>query len=162
MRVYISSQPQQHSILCDLSFSHASRHTKVKVEVPQPWPTLWDPMDCSLPGSSVHGDLEARIQKGIAIPFSRIFPTQGSNPGLPHCRQILCRLRHKGSPRILEWVAYPFTSGSSQPSDRTRAPCMAGRFFTAELPCSSKFLWFLFVYFLMTNDFKQILVLICH
>ena len=30
-----------------------------------------------------------------------IFPTQGSNPGLPHCRQILYQLSHKGSPRIL-------------------------------------------------------------
>ena len=42
-----------------------------------------------------------------------IFPTQGSNPGLPHCRRILYQLRHKGSPRILEWVAYPFSSESS-------------------------------------------------
>ena len=39
-----------------------------------------------------------------------IFPTQGSNPGLPHCRWILHQLSHKGSPRILEWVAYPFSS----------------------------------------------------
>ena len=37
-----------------------------------------------------------------------IFPTQWSNPGLPHCRWILYQLSHKGSPRILEWVAYPF------------------------------------------------------
>ena len=44
-----------------------------------------------------------------------IFPTQGSNPGLPHCRWILYQLSHKGSPRILAWVAYPFSSGSSQP-----------------------------------------------
>ena len=44
-----------------------------------------------------------------------IFPTQGSNPGLQHCMQILCQLSHKGSPRILEWVAYPFSSGSSLP-----------------------------------------------
>ena len=35
-----------------------------------------------------------------------IFPTQGSNPDLPHYRQILYQLSHKGSPRILEWVAY--------------------------------------------------------
>ena len=42
-----------------------------------------------------------------------IFPTQGSNPGLLHCRQILYQLSHNGSPRILEWVAYPFSSGSS-------------------------------------------------
>ena len=39
-----------------------------------------------------------------------IFPTQGSNPGLPHCRKILYQLSHEGSPRILEWVAYPFST----------------------------------------------------
>ena len=59
-----------------------------------------------------------------------IFPTQGSNPGLPHCRQILYQLSHKGSPRILEWVAYPFSSGSSQPRNWTRVSCITGRFFT--------------------------------
>ena len=42
-----------------------------------------------------------------------IFPTQGSNPGLPHFRRILYQLSHKGSPRILEWVAYPFSRGTS-------------------------------------------------
>ena len=42
-----------------------------------------------------------------------IFPTQGMDPGLPHCRWILYQLSHKGSPKILEWVAYPFSSGSS-------------------------------------------------
>ena len=42
-----------------------------------------------------------------------IFPTQRSNSGLLHCRQILYQLSHKGSPRILEWVAYPFSRGSS-------------------------------------------------
>ena len=35
-----------------------------------------------------------------------LFPTQGSNPGLPHCRQILYQLSHKGSLRILEWVKW--------------------------------------------------------
>ena len=43
-----------------------------------------------------------------------IFPTQGWNPGLPHCRRILYQLSQKGSPRILEWVAYPFPRGHSQ------------------------------------------------
>ena len=42
-----------------------------------------------------------------------IFPTQVSNPGLPHCRQILFQLSHQGIPRILECVAYPFSSGFS-------------------------------------------------
>ena len=58
------------------------------------------------------------------------FPTQGSNPGLPHCRQILYQLSHKGSPRILEWVVYPFSSGSSQSRNQTGASCVAGRFYT--------------------------------
>ena len=43
-----------------------------------------------------------------------IFPTQGLNLGLPHCRWILYQLSHKGSPRVLEWVDSPF-SRSSQP-----------------------------------------------
>ena len=59
-----------------------------------------------------------------------IFPTQGLNWGLPHCRQILYQLSQQGSPRMLESVAYPFSSGSSQPRDRTRVSCTAGRFFT--------------------------------
>ena len=59
-----------------------------------------------------------------------IFPTQGLNPGLLHCRWILYQLSHKGSPRILEWVAYSFSSGSAQPRDRTGVSCIAGRFLT--------------------------------
>ena len=42
-----------------------------------------------------------------------IFQTQGSNPGPLHYRRMLYQLSHKGSPRILEWVAYPFFSESS-------------------------------------------------
>ena len=61
--------------------------------------------------------------------LQRTFPTQGSNPGLPHCRQILYQLSHKGSPRILEWVAYPFSSGSSRPRNQTGVSCIAGEFF---------------------------------
>jgi len=38
--------------------------------VPQSSPSLWDPMDCSPPGSSVHGILQARILEWVAIPFS--------------------------------------------------------------------------------------------
>ena len=59
-----------------------------------------------------------------------IFPTLGSNPGLPHYRQILYQLSHKGNLRILDWVAYPFSSGSSQPRSQIRVSCIAGRFFT--------------------------------
>ena len=64
---------------------------KLQVLVAQLCPTLCDPVDCSLPGSSVHGILQARI---------------------------------------LEWVAIPFSRGSSQPRDWTWSSCIAGRHFT--------------------------------
>ena len=69
-------------------------------------------MDCGPPGCSVHGISQARRLEWVTISFSRgIFPTQESNPGLPHCRQSLYQLSHKGSPRILEWVAMPSSRG---------------------------------------------------
>ena len=55
-----------------------------------------------------------------------IFPTQGLDPGLPHCRWIIYQLSHKGSPRILEWVAYPFSSRSSWPRNWIGVSCIAG------------------------------------
>ena len=67
----------------------------------------------------------------IAFPFSRgIFPTQGLNPGLQHCGRILYQLSHKGSPRRVEWVAYPFSRGSSRARNQTTISYTAGRFFT--------------------------------
>ena len=80
---------------CLLSF------LKVKVKVAQLCWALCEPTYCNLPGSSVHGILQTRILEWI-------FPSQRSNPCLPHCRQILYHLCHQGSPRILEWVEYPF------------------------------------------------------
>ena len=65
------------------------RKKKVKVLVAQLCLTLCDPMDCSLPGLSVHGILQARILEWVVIPFSR-----GSNLGLLHRRQILYHLRN--------------------------------------------------------------------
>ena len=59
-----------------------------------------------------------------------IFPTKGLNSGLPHCRQILYQLSHKRSLSILEWVAYPFSSRSSQPRNWTSLSCITGGFFT--------------------------------
>ena len=76
-----------------------------------------------------------------------IFPIWGSNPGLWHCRWILYQLSHKGSPRVLEWVAYPFSSGSSRLRNWMRVSCIAGRFFTnwamreAHIPLIDIFLW---------------------
>ena len=95
-------------------------------EVAQLCPTLCDPMDCSLPGSSVHGIFQAK-STGVDCHFrlQGIFPTQGWNPGLPHCRQTLYRLSHqgspshKGSPRILECIAHSFSRISSWPRNPT-------------------------------------------
>ena len=60
-----------------------------------------------------------------------IFPTQESNPSLSHCRRILYQLSHTGNPRILERVAYPFSSRFSQPRNRTQVCLTAGGFFTS-------------------------------
>ena len=68
-------------------FLFQCRKVKSESEVAQSCPTLGDPMDCSPPGSSVHGIPQARVLEWVAISFSRIFPTQGWNPGL-----LLCRL----------------------------------------------------------------------
>ena len=57
--------------------------------------------------------LQTRILEWV--PLQGIFPTQELNTGLLHCRQVLYCLSHQGSPRILEWVAYPFSRGSSCP-----------------------------------------------
>ena len=79
-----------------------------------------------------------------------IFPTLGLNPGLPHCRQILYQLCPQGSPRILEWVAYPFSRGSSPPRNRTRVSRIAGRFFTSWVTREARL--FSKIYYFMRKD----------
>ena len=106
--------------------------------------TLWDSMDCSLAGSSVHGILQAK-KTGVSSHslLQDIFPTQRSNPGLPHCRWILYLLSYhsnawnevKWKPlnhvqlfatpwtihtvhgilqaRTLEWVDFPFSNSNA-------------------------------------------------
>ena len=70
--------------------------------VSQLCPTLCNPMDCSPPGSSVHGDsLCKNTGVGCYALLQGIFPTQGSNPGLLNCRQILYQLRQQGNPRMV-------------------------------------------------------------
>ena len=60
--------------------------------------TLCDPMDCSPPGSAVHGDSPGKnTEVDCHALLQGIFPTQGLNPGLPHCRCILYLLSHQGS-----------------------------------------------------------------
>ena len=69
--IQLTGQPPGHV----LSMTSPNRHPRVKVRVlvTQPCPALCNPMDCSPPGSSVYGILQARILEWIAIPFSRGF-----------------------------------------------------------------------------------------
>ena len=107
--------------------------------------TLYEPMGCSPPGSSVCGDFPGK-NTGVSCHalLQGIFPTQGSNAGLPYCKPILYHLSHQLSPWIQEWVAYSVSRGSSQPRNRTGVFCVAGRFFTSwatrEVPIGSYFL----------------------
>ena len=70
---------------------------KVKVLVAQLCLTLCNPVDCGLPGPSVHGILQVRTLKWVAIPFQGIFPTRIKPGSLLHCRQILYHLSHQGT-----------------------------------------------------------------
>ena len=75
----------------------------------------------------------SRQEHWCGLPFlsAGIFPTQGSNPSLPHHRQILYQLNHQGSPRILEWVAYPFSSDLPDPGIESGPSAWKVRFFTS-------------------------------
>ena len=79
---------------------YASFFMCVKVKVAQSCLTLCDSMDYAWnsPGQNT-GVGSLSLLQGM-------FPTQGLNPGLPHCRQILYTLSHKGSPRTLQSVAH--------------------------------------------------------
>ena len=96
----------------------------MKAKATQLCMTLCNPMDCpwNSPGQ--------KTGVGYFSLLQGIFPTQGLNPGVLHCRRILYQLSHKGSPRTLDWVAYPFSRGSSRPRKQTGVSCIAGRFFT--------------------------------
>ena len=91
----------------------------------QSCPTLCYLMDCSPPGSSVHGDSSGKnTRMGCHALLKGIFPTQGLNPGLLHCKGILYHLSHKGSPRMLEWVAYPSPADLPVPGIKPGSPAL--------------------------------------
>jgi len=130
-------------------------------------------MDCHLPGSSVHGDSPGK-NIGVACHalLQGIFPAQDSNLGLLHCRWILYHLSHQGSARILEWVACPFSRGSSWPRNWTGISCISGGFFTSWATREAQFfpylgldyflihpLRFLFHWLFMFGCFSNLLVL---
>ena len=69
--------------------------------VAQSCPTLCDPMACSPPGSSVHGDSPGKnTGVGCHALLQGIFLAQESNQGLLHCRQILYQLSYQGNPHM--------------------------------------------------------------
>ena len=82
------------------------------MKVAQSCLTLCDPMDY------IYSPWDSPGQNtgvGSLSLLHGIFPPQGSSLGLPHCRRILYQLSHQGSPRTLEWVAYPISSDLPDP-----------------------------------------------
>ena len=73
-----------HQLLCKDHSQHVGLSSFVRAKSLQSCPTLWDPMDCSLPGSSIHGILQARILEWVAMPSSRRSsqPTSLTSPAL--------------------------------------------------------------------------------
>ena len=131
-RILLSNKKEWFSDTCN-NMDESQKHFFWKVA--QSCLTLCNPMDCPWNSPSQNTGVGSRSL------LHGIFPTQGSNSGLPHCRWILYPLSHQGSPRILEWVVYPFSSRSFQPRNWTGVSCIAGRFFTSwatrEAPVSS-------------------------
>ena len=80
----------------------------MKVLVAQSCLNLWDPMDCSPPGSSVYGDCPGKnTQVGCCSFLQRIFPIQRWNLVYLHCRPILYHLSHQGSHYLWEKPVLP-------------------------------------------------------
>ena len=71
------------SFLKNIHIVHHSRYAMLSCLVIQLCPTLCSPMDCSTPGPSVHGILQARILEWTAMPSSRDLPNPGTEPGSP-------------------------------------------------------------------------------
>ena len=70
----------------------------------------------------------ARILEWVSlVRLQEIFPTQGLSPTL---QAEFLPAEPQGSPRVLEWVAYPFSRGSSRSRNQNGVSCIAGRFFT--------------------------------
>ena len=97
-------------------------------------------MDCSPPGSFVHGILQARILEWVAIPFSRgSSQPRDRTQVYPHCRQILYPLSHQGSPGILELVACR-PPDLPDPGIELVSPALQADSLPAELPGKPSFL----------------------
>jgi len=94
--------------------------------------TLCEPMGYSPPGSSTHGDSPGKnTGERLPCPPAGDLPNPGIKPRSSSLQADSLLSELLGSPWILEWVAYPFSRGSSQPWNRTRVSCIAGGFFTS-------------------------------
>ena len=97
--------------------------------------TLCSPMKYSPPGSSVHGDSPGKnIRMGCQALLQGIFPTQGSNPGLPHCSQILYRLSHREAQNYWSGQPIPSPGHLSNPRIKPGSPALQADSLPAELP----------------------------
>ena len=101
--------------------------------VAQSCPTLCDRLGCSPPGSCVRGDSPGR-NTGCQALLQGIFLTQGSNPGLLHCRRILDCQSHQRSPRIRKRVPVPSPGGLPHPGTEPGSPALQAGSLPAELP----------------------------
>ena len=107
--------------------------------VAQLCPTLHYPMDCSLPGSSVHGDCPGKnYWSGLPCPPPRDLPNPGIEPRSPVFRQILYCLTHQGNPRILNWVTYPFSRDLPNPGIKLGSPALQVDSLPTKLPGKPK------------------------
>ena len=71
------------------------------------YPTLCDPMDCGLTGSSVHRILWARILEWVAFPSPGNLPDPGIEPGSPELQELIVyRLRYQESPQVIKNKAF--------------------------------------------------------
>ena len=125
-----------------LQYSWASLVAQLVKNLPVMWETWVRPLgweDSLEKGKATHSNIWPGGFHGLHSPWNSpgqnagvgslsllqgIFPTQGLNPGIPHYRQILYQLSHKGSPRILEWIAVSSSGGSSSPRDQTCISCI--------------------------------------
>ena len=144
---------------------------KSESEVAQSCQTLWDPMDCSPWGSSIHGIFQARVLEWVAIAFSEnisiewqivfmcfliysisvniycscLFFESLQWTSLSPCLTLWDPMDYTVlgllQARILEWTAFPFSRGSSQPRDRTQVSWIAGGFFTSWAIREARFMY---------------------
>ena len=110
---------------------------KSESEVAQLCPTLCNFMDCSLPGSSVHGIFQARVLEWGAIAFSSLAAHKCYDQGkvTQSCPTLWDPMDYTVhgilQVRTLEWVVVPFSRGPFNPRDWTQVSCIVGRLFTS-------------------------------